>query len=99
MLVPAALALAFKGNLAGAVILLALYGIITVVIEYFMKAKMMGDRVRMHILLAFLGMIGGLSTFGLLGIIYGPLIIAAFQTLAEIYLGSYERYVKGANSD
>lgn len=96
VLVPAALVLGFKGNLAGAVILLILYGIITVIVEYFMKAKMVGDRVRMHILLAFLSMIGGLATFGLLGIIYGPLIVTAFLTLAEIYLGSYERYVKNS---
>lgn len=94
VLVPAALVLGFKGNLAGAVILLILYGIITVIVEYFMKAKMVGDRVRMHILLAFLSMLGGLGTFGLLGIIYGPLIVTAFLTLAEIYLESYERYVK-----
>ena len=99
VLVPAALVLGFKGNLAGAVILLVLYGIITVVIEYFMKAKMVGDRVRMHTLLAFLSMIGGLGTFGLLGIIYGPLIVTAFLTLAEIYLGSYERYVKNPGLD
>lgn len=99
VLVPAALLLGLKGNLAGAVTLLVLYGIITVIVEYFMKAKMVGDRVRMHILLAFLGMIGGLSTFGLLGIVYGPLIVAAFQTLAEIYLGSYERYVIKAKTD
>ena len=99
VLVPAALVLAFKGNMAGAIILTALYGVITIIIEYFMKAKMVGDRVRMHILLAFLGMIGGLSAFGLLGIIYGPLIITAFQTLAEFYLSSYERYVKNLNAD
>lgn len=94
VLIPATLMLALKGNLAGAVILLSLYVIITIVIEYFLKMKMVGHRVRMHILLVFLSIIGGLSAFGLLGIIYGPLIIAAFQTLAEIYLGSYERHVK-----
>ncbi|MFA7382627.1 MAG: AI-2E family transporter [Desulfurivibrionaceae bacterium] len=99
VLVPAALILGFKGDVAGAVILMVLYAVITVFIEYFLKAKMVGDRVRMHILLAFLGVIGGLSSFGLLGIIYGPLIIAAFQTLAEIYLGSYERHVKNLNLD
>ena len=99
VLVPAALVLAFKGNMAGAVTLLVLYGIITIIVEYFMKAKMVGDRVRMHILLAFLGMVGGLATFGLLGIIYGPLIITAFQTLAEIYLGSYERHLIKPRTD
>lgn len=99
VLIPATLLLGLKGNLAGAVILLSLYVIITIVIEYFLKMKMVGHRVRMHILLVFLSIIGGLSTFGLLGIIYGPLIITAFQTLAEIYLGSYERHVKNLSLD
>jgi hypothetical protein len=40
-----------------------------------------------------------LAAFGLLGIIYGPLIITAFQTLAEIYLGSYERYLAKPRTD
>jgi predicted PurR-regulated permease PerM len=97
--VPAALALAFKSNLAGAIIILAMYGIITVVIEYFMKAQMVGGRGRLHILLSFLSMIAGLSVFGLLGIVYGPLIITAFLTLAEIYLSSYDRYVKSVKAD
>lgn len=93
VMVPSALLLVLKGNPAGAGILLALYVVITVVVEYFLKARLVGHRVKMHILLVFLSMIGGLSVFGLLGIIYGPLIITAFQTLAEIYHGSYERYV------
>ena len=62
--------------------------------EYLLKPKMVGEQVQMHTLLVFLSIIGGLSVFGFLGIIYGPLIITAFLTMAEIYLASYERYVK-----
>ncbi|MFH7325939.1 AI-2E family transporter [Desulfurivibrio sp. C05AmB] len=94
VLVPAAIVLGFKGNLLGAVILFMLYGVITVTIEYFLKPKLVGSRVKMHTLLVFLSIIGGLNAFGFLGIIYGPLIITAFLTLAEIYLSSYDRYVK-----
>lgn len=95
VMVPAALYMFFKGSLAGGIALLVLYGVLAVSIEYALKPKLVGQRVRMHTLLVFLSIIGGLSSFGFLGIIYGPLIITAFLTLAEIYLVSYDRYVKG----
>lgn len=99
ILLPAALLLGFKGSLAGAVTILVLYGIITVTIEYFLKPKLVGSRVKMHTLLVFLSILGGLSTFGFLGIIYGPLIITAFLTLADIYLSSYDSYVKNVRPE
>ncbi|MDF1613860.1 AI-2E family transporter [Desulfurivibrio dismutans] len=94
VMVPATIFLLIKGNLAGAVLLVILYGMITVLIESALKPKLVGDRAKMHILLVFLSIIGGLNAFGFLGIIYGPLIVTAFLTLAEIYLTSYDRYVK-----
>lgn len=94
VLVPAAALLALKGSLTDGVVLFLIYGMITVSIEYFLKPKLVGSRVKMHTLLVFLSIIGGLSAFGFLGIIYGPLIITAFLTLADIYLSSYDKYVK-----
>jgi len=43
--------------------------------------------------LVFLSIIGGLKLFGILGIIYGPLVVTAFLTLADIYESSYQRIV------
>ena len=43
----------------------------------------------MHTLLDFLAILGGMSMFGVLGIIYGPLVVTAFQTLSDIYLKEY----------
>lgn len=99
VLVPASVFLWFKGSLAGGVSLLIIYGFITVSIEYFLKPVLVGSRVKMHTLLVFLSIIGGLSAFGFLGIIYGPLIITAFLTLAEIYLSSYDKYVKHVKNE
>jgi len=52
---------------------------------------MVGEQVKMPTLLVFLSIIGGLSVYGVLGIIYGPLIITAFLTLTDIYLARYDR--------
>ena len=63
-------------------------------IEYLFKPKLVGKRVQMHTLLVFLSIIGGLKLFGILGIIYGPLVVTAFLTLTDIYESSYRQIVE-----
>jgi predicted PurR-regulated permease PerM len=58
-----------------------------------------GGQVQMHTILVFLSIIGGLAVFGILGIIYGPLIITAFLTLADIYIDNYEQYITCENEE
>jgi predicted PurR-regulated permease PerM len=62
-------------------------------IEYIFKPKLVGSRVKMHTLLVFFSIIGGLKLFGILGIIYGPLVVTAFLTLTDIYHSSYRKMI------
>jgi predicted PurR-regulated permease PerM len=48
----------------------------------------------MHTLLVFLSIIGGLQLFGILGIIFGPLVVTGFLTLTDIYRASYQNLVE-----
>ncbi len=59
------------------------------IIEYLVKPRLIGQGMQMNALLVFIGIIGGIKVFGILGIIYGPLIITIFLTLAEIYRLEY----------
>jgi predicted PurR-regulated permease PerM len=94
--VPAAIFLFLQGRLAAGVFFLVFYIILSGGIEYFFKPKLVGKRVRMHTLIVFLAIIGGLKLFGILGIIYGPLVVTAFLTLAEIYQASYQQMIEPA---
>jgi len=60
------------------------------VIEYFVKPRVIGKGMQMNSLLVFIGIIGGIKLFGIMGIIYGPLIITIFITMAEIYRLEYK---------
>jgi predicted PurR-regulated permease PerM len=60
----------------------------------FYKPKSVGQRVQMHTLLVFLSIIGGLQLFGILGVIFGPLVVTGFLTLADIYHTSYRNLVE-----
>ncbi len=88
---PAALFLFLKGNTGGGIFFIVFYVMLSGGIEYLFKPKVVGKRVKMHTLLVFLSIMGGLKIFGILGIIYGPLIFTAFLTLTDIYHANYQK--------
>ncbi len=94
VMIPASLILMLNERVAAGVFLFFFYLTLSFSIEYLVKPKMVGDEVQMHTLLVFLSILGGLSVYGVLGIIYGPLIVTAFLTLTEIYLAKYDTYVQ-----
>ena len=65
----------------------------TLLVEYILKPKLVGDRVKVHILLIFISIFGGLATFGLIGIIFGPLITIAFLSMVDIYHKNYGKHL------
>jgi predicted PurR-regulated permease PerM len=92
--VPAAIFLLLQGRIAAGIFFIIFYIIISSAVEYYFKPKLVGQHVRMHTLIVFLSIIGGLKLFGILGIIYGPLVVTAFLTLTEIYQTSYQKLVE-----
>lgn len=89
VLIPASFILLVSGYLGKAVIILIFYVILSFSVEYLLKPKFVGEQVRMHTLLVFLAILGGMAVFGVLGIIYGPLIVTAFLTLSGLYMNVY----------
>lgn len=91
--IPAAIFLIFKGRVAAGIFFIVFYILLSGGVEYLLKPKLVGTRVKMHTLLVFFSIIGGLKLFGILGIIYGPLVTTAFLTLTDIYYTSYQELV------
>ncbi len=96
VLVPSGLFLILKKKVAAGVFMLLFYAVLSWSIEYIFKPKIVGNRVKIHPLLVFFAILGGLKVYGILGIIYGPLIITMFLTLAEIYFASFQNFVEPA---
>jgi len=59
-------------------------------VENVVKTKLIGDHMKMHNMVIFLAIIAGITLFGVLGILYGPLIVALFLTLSELYQSHYQ---------
>jgi len=95
--IPTAVVLIIKGRIAAGIFFIVFYVLLSGGVEYLLKPKLVGKRVKMHPLLVFLSIIGGLQLFGILGIIYGPLITTAFITLTDIYYTNYKDMVDPCN--
>jgi len=87
--VPAFIILILQGQTGTAIGFLVYNGAYSLIMEYLFKPRMIGKGMRMNSLLVFIGILGGIKLFGILGIIYGPLIMTIFITLAELYRLEY----------
>ena len=94
VMIPAAVILILKSRLMAGIFLILVYAVLSWCSEYLLKPKIVGGRVSMHPLIVFFAIIGGLKTYGILGIIYGPLIATLFLTLADIYFISFQHIVE-----
>ena len=83
--VPACIVLAVTGHPTSAIVLAAWSLIFVVGGEHVGKPLLLKGGVEMHTGLVFLGLLGGIAMFGLLGIIAGPLVMAFLLALLRMY--------------
>jgi len=82
---PAALFLTLQGNYVYG-IGLALYGIFVIsMVDNILKPLIIGSRTKMHTIVIFFSVLGGIKLFGIIGLIMGPLIVAIFVSVFEIF--------------
>ncbi len=65
---------------------LFVYGFLVIsLIDNFLKPKFIGDKAKLNPVIAFTSILGGLSLFGIAGVILGPVIVALFLGMLKIY--------------
>lgn len=89
--VPAAIYLFLKGEVVLAVIFLIYNIVLMSLVDNYVKPKLMEKGMKTHQLLVFFGVLGGINAFGILGVLYGPLIITVFLGLLEIYRKDFRK--------
>jgi predicted PurR-regulated permease PerM len=92
VLLPTALILYLKGHGWQAFCTVVFYLMLTFAVDYLFKPKFVGEQANLPPLLVLLSIIGGMSMSGVMGIIYGPLAVTAFLTLADMYEREYQPY-------
>lgn len=83
--IPAVVYLYATGHTGAAVGLAVWAGVCVALIDNVLAAKLISSRIRLHPLLTIFAILGGVVSFGVLGVLLGPILVASFVALLEIY--------------
>jgi predicted PurR-regulated permease PerM len=83
--VPAAIFLAATGHWLYAAILTVWGALVIGSIDNFLRPKLVGEKTKLHELLIFFSVLGGLQVFGVLGLVVGPVIVAVTLALMDVF--------------
>jgi predicted PurR-regulated permease PerM len=83
--VPAVIIMAAGGSYLKAIGLALFCGLIVGSFDNVLRPRLVGKDTQMHDLMIFLGTLGGIALFGVIGFIIGPIIAALFVTIWDIY--------------
>jgi predicted PurR-regulated permease PerM len=93
-IVPAVIYLLLTGHIAAA-IGLAIWGAVAVgLIDNLVGPKIIGSRTQLHPLLVLISVLGGLQVFGFVGFLLGPIIMAIFVALVDMYRTDFKEYLE-----
>ena len=71
-------------------VLLAIWGLVLVSLpDNFLRPMLIGKKANLPTFFLFLGILGGLQVYGLLGILFGPLIVTLLAAFVQIYREEY----------
>ena len=96
VLFPITLVSFLMGDVLGGVVLLA-GGIFVTTIDNYLRPKLVGKDTAIHPLLVFFSTLGGLSLFGAMGFLIGPIVMALFLALLSIYEKEFAVQLKRYN--
>ena len=92
--VPATIVLAAQGRYGAAVFLLV-WGVFVTTLDNFLRPMLVSGRAQVGTLTVFIGVLGGVSAFGPIGIFVGPLVLALVIALFRFVLEMREAQAAG----
>jgi len=82
---PATVILLITGEPVKAVIMLAIGGAVIPLADYMLRPRIVGQDTRLHPVLVFIGVLGGVAAFGIWGLLFGPLVMSLAVTIWGIF--------------
>ncbi len=93
---PAATGLALSGDYTKAIILALVGQFVISSIDNLLRPILVGQRAKLHELVIFFSVLGGLKYFGLLGILLGPVVMSLAYGLASVLWQTHEEAAQAA---
>ena len=82
--VPAAIYLVATGHWGKAIMLTVWGALVIGSVDNFLRPKLVGEKTRLHELLIFFSVLGGLQVFGVIGLVLGPVVVAITIALLDV---------------
>jgi predicted PurR-regulated permease PerM len=82
---PAAIGLMLKGHIVAGIFLIVLCSVVVGLVDNLIRPWMISGRAQLSGLVIFVGVLGGIAVFGLLGVVLGPIVVALAASLLELY--------------
>ena len=82
---PLSIYLMIGGYWTRAVVLIIWGALVISTIDNFLRPKLVGGQTKLHELFVFFSVLGGISVFGLLGIVLGPVVLAITLGLLQTF--------------
>jgi predicted PurR-regulated permease PerM len=83
--VPASISLIIGGHMGRGIALAVFCCVIVGLVDNFIRPWLISGRAEMGGLVVFISVLGGISVFGLLGVVLGPIIVATAASLLDLY--------------
>ncbi len=87
--IPAVIWLLANGETASGILLAAWCGVIVGTLDNVLRPKLVGADAEMSDLLILLSTLGGISMFGVTGVVIGPIVAALFESIWDLYGRTY----------
>ncbi len=97
--VPAVVALLIMGEVGRAVFLLVWCGVGVTSIDSILRPLLMRGGAKVPVLFIFLAILGGVNVFGMLGLLYGPMILGLVAVMLNIYDEEYHAILQNRMLD
>lgn len=91
--IPVVLYLFITGH-TGAALGMLIWGSVAVgLIDNFIGPKLLGRTAKIHPLLVLISVLGGISLFGFIGFLLGPILMAIFVAMVDMYRTDFKKYI------
>ncbi len=84
--IPLGIARIVAGDAVGGVIFLVLCAFFVSTLDNFLRPLFLRDRIKLHPLIIFFSILGGLAAFGFNGLVLGPMVVIFFLTVLDLFL-------------
>jgi predicted PurR-regulated permease PerM len=75
-----------KGKITHAIVMTAIAGVGTQVTDHWLRPLLVGAHGNLPFIVVFIGVLGGLEVFGLIGLVLGPLVLILFESAITLSL-------------